>query len=110
MFSGDGGEVHIHWVVFTEKMDEMMEEALRLNVKWSLLELSHAFSGDGKSALDPIFKVKVELEEGIEFSPTMDEVTGYIAAVARDVIDAISIFHRLPEVLSRKFITVKEVC
>jgi len=43
-------------------MDRMVEEAFRLNVKWSLQELSKAINGDGKSAPSPLFKVKVVLE------------------------------------------------
>ncbi len=39
-----------------------MEEAFRLNVKWSLQELSRAINGDGKSGPNPLFKVKVVLE------------------------------------------------
>lgn len=92
-----------------EKMDQMVEEAMRLNVKWSLMELSRAFYGDGKSMLDPIFKVKVVLEDGIEFSPCMEEVSGFITAVSGDLINAISVFHRLPEILTRKSKSVREV-
>ena len=43
-------------------MDKMVEEAFRLNVKWSLQELSKAINGDGKSAPNPLFRVKVCLE------------------------------------------------
>jgi len=43
-------------------MDKMVEEACRLNIKWSLQELSRAINGDGKSAPNPLFKVKVILE------------------------------------------------
>ena len=43
-------------------MDRMVEEAFRLNVKWSLQELSRAINGDGKSGPNPLFKVKVILE------------------------------------------------
>ena len=39
-----------------------MEEAFRLNVKWSLQELSRAINGDGKSAPNPLLRVKVVLE------------------------------------------------
>ena len=39
-----------------------MEEAFRLNVKWSLQELSRSINGDGKSGPNPLFKVKVVLE------------------------------------------------
>ncbi len=40
----------------------MVEEAFRLNVKSSLHELSRAINGDGKSGPNPLFKVKVVLE------------------------------------------------
>lgn len=43
-------------------MDKMVEEAFRLNVKWSLQELSKAVNGDGKSAPNPLFRVKVILQ------------------------------------------------
>ena len=41
----------------------MVEEALRLNVKWSLQELSRAINGDGKSGPNPIFRVQVMLQD-----------------------------------------------
>lgn len=44
------------------RLDHMMEEALRLNVKWSLLELSKAINGDGKSTPNPLFRVLVILQ------------------------------------------------
>lgn len=43
-------------------MDAMLEEAFRLNVKWSLQELSRAINGDGKNPPNPLFRVKVILE------------------------------------------------
>jgi dynein heavy chain len=55
-------QVQQHWFNYTEKMDRMVEEAFRLNVKWSLQELSKAINGDGKSAPNPLFRVKVVLE------------------------------------------------
>ena len=41
----------------------MVEEAFRLNIKRSLQELSRAIHGDGKTAPNPLFKVKVVLHE-----------------------------------------------
>ena len=55
-------QVQQHWVRYLEKMDRMVEEAFRLNVKWSLQELSKAINGDGKSAPNPLFRVKVCLQ------------------------------------------------
>lgn len=102
VFREDGGDVHTHWVAYTEQMDRMVEEALRLNVKWSLQELSRAISGDGKTMPDPIFKVRVVLGDGIQFSPSIDEVAGYINTVAGDLINTVSVFLRLPEILTNK--------
>lgn len=62
VFKTDGNDVQQHWTRYTEKMDRMVEEAFRLNVKWSLQELSKAINGDGKSAPNPFFKVQVVLE------------------------------------------------
>lgn len=56
-------QVQQHWFNYTIKMDKMMEEALRLNVKWSLMELSKAINGDGKSSPSPLFRVKVILQD-----------------------------------------------
>ena len=53
---------------YTERMDHMVEEALRLNVKWSLQELSRAICCDGKSTLNPLLKVKVILTSQVIYS------------------------------------------
>ena len=63
VFKGDGGEVQGHWVRYTERMDRMVEEAFRLNVKWSLQALSRAINGDGKTSPNPLFKVNVVLKK-----------------------------------------------
>lgn len=103
MFRDDGGDVHTHWVNYTEQMDRMVEEALRLNIKWSLQELSRAINGDGKTMPDPVFKVRVVLAaEGIQFSPSIEEVAGYVNTVADALISTVSDFMRLPEILTNR--------
>ena len=62
VFRGDGGEVQSHWLRYTDRMDRMVEEAFRLNVKWSLQALSRAINGDGKTSPNPLFKVNVILK------------------------------------------------
>lgn len=95
--------MHTQWVTYTEQMDRMVEESLRLNVKWSLQELAHAINGDGKTIPDPIFKVRVVLKDaGIQFSPSIDEVAGYINTVSGDLISTVSVFSRLPEILTNR--------
>ena len=56
------GQVQQQWFYYTEKVDRMVEEAFRLNVKWSLQELGRAINGDGKSGPNPLFKVQVILQ------------------------------------------------
>lgn len=103
MFREDGSDVHSQWVGYTEQMDKMVEEALRLNVKWSLQELAHAINGDGKTLPDPIFKVRVVLGEGgIQFSPSINDVAGYINTVSGDLINTMSVFQRLPDLLTTR--------
>ncbi|XP_049338447.1 dynein axonemal heavy chain 2 [Astyanax mexicanus] len=108
-FHNDGPEVQQHWVSYTEKMDLMLEEALRLNVKWSLLELSKAISGDSKSPPDPLFKVQVVLRQygpgstaQVEFSPTLQKLAQIVNSINSQLISTISVFQRLPDLLTRK--------
>lgn len=66
----DSDEVKAQWIKLIDKMYRMLEEAFRLNVKNSLLELSKAINGDGKSAPNPLFKVQVLLESYEENVPS----------------------------------------
>ncbi|XP_064639639.1 dynein axonemal heavy chain 2-like isoform X2 [Lineus longissimus] len=102
-FRGDGNEVQQHWHLYTEKMDRMVEEAFRLNVKWSLQELSRAINGDGKSAPNPLFRVKVVLEgTTVEFSPTLVQLATSVGSIGPHLTHAISGIQRLPDILTRK--------
>ena len=49
-------QIQNQWVRFTDKIDKMVEEALRINAKWSLQELSRAINGDGKNTPNPLFR------------------------------------------------------
>ena len=87
-------------------MRRMIGEAFRLNVKNSLLELSRAINGDGKSTPNPLFKLQVILESyeesmpsqyssasgtyetvmvtkyRVNFSPTLDQIAHLINSIA----------------------------
>ncbi|KAG8148176.1 hypothetical protein E2320_022465 [Naja naja] len=74
VFKNDGSEVQQHWFNYTVRMNRMMEDALRLNVKWSLMELSRAINGDGKTSPNPLFRVKVILQDNsLGQAPQRDE-------------------------------------
>nr|XP_028557519.1 dynein heavy chain 2, axonemal isoform X1 [Podarcis muralis]XP_028557522.1 dynein heavy chain 2, axonemal isoform X1 [Podarcis muralis] len=109
VFKNDGPEVHQHWYNYTTKMDRMMEDALRLNVKWSLMELSKAINGDGKSSPNPLFRVKVILQDNypgqtpqVEFSPTLAQLASMVNDISTHLITSISVFRHLPEILVRR--------
>lgn len=103
VFKADGSEVQTQWIRYTEKMDRMVEEAFRLNVKWSLQELSRAINGDGKSAPNPLFRVKVVLEgDKVDFVPTLKQLASIVGSIGSQLTQAISDVRRLPDLLTRK--------
>uniref|UniRef100_A0A8C4S375 Dynein axonemal heavy chain 2 n=1 Tax=Erpetoichthys calabaricus TaxID=27687 RepID=A0A8C4S375_ERPCA len=106
-FKSDGPEVQQYWVGYTEKMDRMMEEAFRLNVKWSLQELSKAINGDSKTTPNPLFRVMVILHNDIpgsvaqvEFSPTLIKLANVVNSISKQLISTISTVKRLPDLLT----------
>ncbi|KAM7366101.1 hypothetical protein PAMP_015569 [Pampus punctatissimus] len=107
-FANDGPEVQEHWVTYTEKVDHMVEEALRSNIKHSMQKLSRAINGDSKTSPNPLFKVLVELCQAgpqttpkVEFSPTLGKLA-QIVNIMSQLINTISEFKRIPELLSCK--------
>ncbi|KAB1265174.1 Dynein heavy chain 2; axonemal, partial [Camelus dromedarius] len=111
VFKNDGPEIQQQWMLYTIRLDRMMEDALRLNVKWSLLELSKAINGDGKTSPNPLFRVlvilKYDMQGGVaqvEFSPTLQTLASVVNDIGSHLISTISVFRHLPEILiKRKF-------
>lgn len=102
-------KVQGHWHRYTEKMDRMVEEAFRLNIKWSLQELSKAINGDGKSAPNSLFRVKVCLEgDKVEFQPTLKQLATVIGNIGGHLTKSTAYIQRLPNILTKKKST-KEV-
>ncbi|XP_042320298.1 dynein axonemal heavy chain 2-like [Sceloporus undulatus] len=108
VFKNDGPEVQQYWYNYTIKMNKMMEDALRLNVKWSLMELSKAINGDGKTSPNPLFRVKVILQDNypqtpqVEFSPTLVQLANMVNDISTHLIASIAVFRHLPEILVRR--------
>ena len=50
-------------MTYTEKVDHMVEEALRSNIKSSMKKLSRAINGDSKTSPSSLFKVMVTLRQ-----------------------------------------------
>ncbi|XP_062072422.1 dynein axonemal heavy chain 2 isoform X1 [Lepus europaeus] len=111
VFKNDGPEIQQQWMLYTVRLNHMMEDALRLNVKWSLLELSKAINGDGKTTPNPLFRVLVILQNDaqggvaqVEFSPTLQTLANVVNDIGNQLFSTISVFRHLPEILiKRKF-------
>ncbi|EDV25795.1 uncharacterized protein TRIADDRAFT_23475 [Trichoplax adhaerens] len=101
VFKGDGTDVQSSWRSYTAKMDRMVEEACRLNVKWSLQELSRVINGDGKSSPNPLFRVKVTLiGDKIEFSPSLKKLALMVKDITEQLIVCMKCIKRLPDLLT----------
>ncbi|KAK1153304.1 dynein heavy chain 2, axonemal [Acipenser oxyrinchus oxyrinchus] len=107
-FKNDGQEVQQHWLNYTDQMDRMVEEAFRLNIKWSLQELAKAINGDSKTSPNPLFRVMVVLLNDlpgsttqVEFSPTLTNLANIVNSICSQLISTISIFKRLPDLLTK---------
>ncbi|MCI4377271.1 hypothetical protein PGIGA_G00201730 [Pangasianodon gigas] len=107
-FRSDGPKVQQHWVTYTEKMDRMVEEALRLNVKCSLQALSKAINGDSKTSPNPLFRVQVVLRQDtpgstaqVDFSPTLHKLAQIVNSISSQLFNTVSGFKRLPDLFTR---------
>ncbi|RKO93650.1 dynein heavy chain and region D6 of dynein motor-domain-containing protein [Blyttiomyces helicus] len=106
VFRNDGKDVYNHWIRYIEKIDSMVEDALRLTVKRSLLEVAKAINGEGKNReaaaeVQPLLKVNVVLErQEIDFSPSLARVEELVNKFAREMICMIDVVPRLTELLA----------
>ncbi|KNC97489.1 uncharacterized protein SPPG_07404 [Spizellomyces punctatus DAOM BR117] len=113
VFRNDGKDVYGHWVKYIEKIDGMVEEALRASVKRSLQEINKAINGEGKSRdggaeVQPLFKVKVVLEnQRVDFNPTLNHLEETVNKVAREMISTLEVVPRLGELLAADSVQVK---
>ncbi|XP_031208338.1 dynein heavy chain 2, axonemal isoform X2 [Mastomys coucha] len=109
VFKNDGPEIQQQWLLYTIRLDHMMEDALRMNVKWSLLELSKAINGDGKTTPNPLFRVLVILQNDVqgggsrvEFSPTLQTLASVVNDIGSHLFSTISVFRHLPDILTKR--------
>ena len=108
VFSHDGPEIQTYLQRYTVSMDHLVEEALRLNVKWSLQELNKAVNGDGRTAAEPFCLVKVMLTSienlpgRVDYVPKLDQLTDYVTSCATELMLTLAGINRLPDILAKK--------
>lgn len=56
-------QVQHYWEIYSKKVDQLVQEALRTNIKNSMKKLSKAINGDNKTTPNPLFQVLVVLLE-----------------------------------------------
>ncbi|CAN9505279.1 unnamed protein product [Ophioblennius macclurei] len=109
IFVNDGPEVQEYWVTYTKKVDRMVEEALRYNIKNSMKKLSRTINGDSRTTPSPLFKVHVALRQAsptapklcLEFSPSLGKLTQSVNILPQ-LVNVVSEFKRLPEILTHR--------
>ena len=109
VFQKDGSEVYRHWCKYTEKVDQYLEDAFKMNIKLSLQEISKAINGDGKMGPNPLFRVNITLgcdspnqtTPKVGFSPSLENLLQVVGKIADDLPSVASRIRRLPEVLTR---------
>jgi dynein heavy chain len=106
IFKNDGPVVYGYWVKYIELIDQKIEQALRLSVKRSLLEISRAINGESKNRegggeIHPLFKVNVVLDsQKIEFSPNFVTLEASVNKISRNMIGVMTVIDRLAEILT----------
>ncbi|KAK7909360.1 hypothetical protein WMY93_014044 [Mugilogobius chulae] len=108
IFAQDGAAVQQQWCAYTEKVDNLIEEALRSNVKTSVQKLARAVNGDSKTSPNPLFRILVTLNQEssrsppkVDFSPTLVKLA-QLVNILPHLVETISGFERLPALLNLK--------
>lgn len=102
VFKNDGADVKVQWAKFVETVDADIEEALRVNVKRSLTELSKSINGEGGGSSGfvetaPLFKFFVVLDQNqkLDFQPPLQKLEETVHECERQMIALIKVVPRL---------------
>ncbi|TSK77047.1 Dynein heavy chain 2, axonemal [Bagarius yarrelli] len=106
-FRRDGTKVQHHWVSYTEKIDRMVEEALRLNIKCSLQALSKEINEDSKNSPNPLFKVQVVLTP--DTPETNAQLAQTVNSISSQLFKTILDFRRLPDIFTQTSLQRKPI-
>lgn len=77
VFCSNNFKVQDHFETYAKKVDKVVEEALRSNIKQCMTQLCRAVSGDSKSSPSPLFKVLVTLRRAASHTKPKVQLTSY---------------------------------
>ncbi|PNF16790.1 hypothetical protein B7P43_G00884 [Cryptotermes secundus] len=87
-----------HWVHYINKMDGVIEEALKQCVRASLQVMLEALHGDGTTGPTQILKVSATLKNSaISFEPSLTTVATLITSTLPGIVDSLMPIPRLAE-------------
>jgi len=102
VFRNDGPEVQTHWARYTVKIDQMVEDSLKVCVKKALVALSTIVNGDVKTDPNPSFRMDVVLDSTtVELEPSYKTLVVAIMKLASNVSNVCAGLARLPKLLAR---------
>ena len=102
VFRNDGPEVQSHWARYTVKIDQMVEDSLKVCVKKALIAISTVVNGDGKTDPHPSFRINVVLDSvSVELEPSYETLVVSIMKLASNVSRVCAGLARLPALLAR---------
>ena len=94
-FRDGSPEVQREWKSQINQIDKAFETSLKACVKRSLQDLSKAINGDSKTEPQSLFTVRILLEKGVNYAPSMIDLTHNLNVVAKEIINVVTFFPRL---------------
>eukprot|EP01028_Stygiella_incarcerata_P006524 TRINITY_DN2668_c0_g1_i2.p1 TRINITY_DN2668_c0_g1~~TRINITY_DN2668_c0_g1_i2.p1 ORF type:complete len:4588 (-),score=1267.00 TRINITY_DN2668_c0_g1_i2:3353-17116(-) len=85
------------WSALVDRVDNQLQEALRMSVKRSLQELAKAIHVDEKHSLQPLFVINVDLGVGVELHPPLSAIDDLMNSVASSMMSIITFISRLTQ-------------
>ncbi|CAD7941177.1 unnamed protein product [Amoebophrya sp. A25] len=84
-FESHPPDIQQQWRIFVDKIDRLLEDALKKATKTSLQDLSRTLNGDSKSEPLALFRVHAILDAWkMDFNPTMNQLKELLQTVCRD--------------------------
>ena len=94
-FKDGSPEVQREWKSQIAQIDKAFETSLKACVKRSLQDLSKAINGDSKTDPHSLFTVRIGLDRGVTYVPSMIELTHSLNLVAKEIINIVTHFPRI---------------
>lgn len=101
MFKTDGPEVKVQWMKYLTKIDNLVEEAIIINMRQSLQVLHHAVHGDVRGPPPPMYRLELILEDKqLDYDPPIPVVEDMVLGIYRRICISMAPFPRVVQFLT----------